>query len=97
MICLRSAHLKFAGREAQNVIFRGIANGSDRVSTILHRLDALLEHAPEQDHDFIRYAEMFAAAVKNRSLAFLSATILVAARDPACFIVPSVFARRAVA
>jgi hypothetical protein len=40
---------------------------------------------------------MFAAAVENRSLAFLSATVLIAAGDPAGVFVPSVSTRRAVA
>src|SRR6266496_3751681 len=79
MICLRSAHLKFTRHEAENIIFRRITDGSHRVLTVLHGLDALLKHATEQDHAFIRYAEVFAAAVENRSLAFLSATVLIAA------------------
>src|SRR5688500_10392475 len=97
MTYLRSAHLKFARDEAENFIFRGITNGSHRVLAVLHRLDALCEHATEQDHPFIRYAKVFAAAVESRALTFLSATILIAARDPTCLFVPSVFARRAVA
>src|SRR6266508_4435733 len=97
MIRLRSAHLKFAWDGLQHIIFRGIADGSYRVVAILHRLYALPEHATEQDHAFIRYAEMFAAAVENRSLTFLSAAILIAASDPAGLVVPPVFSRNAVA
>ena len=89
--------LNFPRHDGDHLIFFRIAHHADRVFALLYGFDVFLKHFSQQDHAFIRHAEVLAAAVEDRPLAFLGAAVLVTAGDSAGLFVPTVFSQNAVA
>src|SRR5258706_14132760 len=92
-----SRHLNFAGHDGNHFIDLRVADDAHRVFAVLHRLDAFPEHAAQLNHAFVGDAEMLAAAIEDRSLAFLRAAVLIAAGGPAGLLVPAILAENAIA
>jgi hypothetical protein len=80
----------------EDFVLRWITDDSHRILAALHRLDRLLEHLPEQDNSFVRYAEMLLSTVENRALTLLRAAILIAASNPTGLLIPAILAVHAV-
>src|SRR4051812_16033205 len=54
--------------DVEDRVLRGIADDAERLTSLLHDLDLLLQHAPEHDDAYIAVTDVLQGAVGDRTL-----------------------------
>ena len=76
--------------QPNDLILGRIANHSDRIASLFHRLNGFFVQAAQKNYTTIGVGEMLGGSVVNRPLAFLREPILIAPCEPTDGIVPLV-------
>src|SRR5262249_15886569 len=83
--------------QTKNFVLRRVSDHSHRILAPLDGFNGLFEQAAHQDHTFIRHAKVFPRAIEDLALALLCTAVLIATRDPAGLLIPSILSRDTVA